>query len=155
MKTYEVTYIISSQIPSEQVNTLSKEVESFIQSKEGVILKSDQSPNGGKAVAQTLAYPIKKQSSGYFVTLTFQILENKLKELKEKLEKETNILRHFIIVKKPIKELKKRRTRKPLTTTEDKSTNIDSQIFTDASKKKSEKIDLDKIDKKLDEILSE
>ncbi len=149
MKSYELTYIISSQIPSEQVNTLSKEVESFIQSKEGVILKSE------KTGAQTLTYPIKKQSSGYFVTLTFQILENKIKELKEKLEKDTNILRHFIIVKKPIKELKKRRTRKPLTTTEDKSTNIDSQIFTDANKKKSEKIDLDKIDKKLDEILSE
>ncbi len=147
MKSYEVTYIISSQIPSEQVNALSKEIESFIQSKEGVVLKSE------KTGAQTLSYLIKKQSSGYFATLTFQLLENKIKELREKLEKDINILRHFIIVKKPIRELKKRRTRKPLNITEDRSTNVGSQIFTYVNKKESEKIDLDKIDKKLDELL--
>ena len=149
MKPYELTYIISSQIPSEQATSVSKEVESFIQSKEGVVLKSE------KTGAQSLAYPIKKQSSGYFLTLTFQMLENNIKELKEKLEKDSNILRHFIIIKKPVKELKKRRIRKPLTTMEDKSSSVDSQIFTDVNKKESEKIDLDKIDKKLEEILSE
>ena len=148
MKPYELTYIISSQIPSEQATSVSKEVESFIQSKEGVVLKSE------KTGAQSLAYPIKKQSSGYFLTLTFQMLENNIKELKEKLEKDSNILRHFIIIKKPVKELKKRRTKKPSTIFQSQNTEK-SSIFKHEDKRESEKIDLEKIDKKLDEILSE
>ena len=60
MKTYELTYIISSQLMSSEADGLMKEVESFIQSKDGVVLKSE------KTAAQPLAYQIKKQSSGYF-----------------------------------------------------------------------------------------
>ena len=72
MKTYELTYIISSQITSEQASVLPKEIESFVVANEGVVLESK------KTGAQTLSYPIKKQHSGFFVTLTFQMPENKI-----------------------------------------------------------------------------
>ena len=150
VKTYELTYIISSSLNSEKVSSETKEIESFIKIKEGVLLGS----NEDRASAQTLAYPIKKQRSGYFITLTFQILEDKIKELKEKLEKNIDILRHFIIIKKPTKELKKRRTKKPLTVLQSKTTDK-SSIFKNEKNEELEKVDLDKIDKKLDEILSE
>ena len=144
---YELTYIISSTIDSKESDDIVKELESFIKSKEGVVLKSE------KTIAKPLAYPIKKQSSGYFVFLTLQILENKVKEVKEKLQKNSKILRHFLIVKKPIKILKERRTRKPLFI----KSKIEESPFTISgeSKNKEEDVKIEDIDKKLDEILSE
>ena len=149
MKTYEATYIISSQITQEKADGVKKELESFIQSKEGVILTSE------KISIQTLAYPIKKQSSGYFTTLTFQILEDKIKEIKEKIEKNSEILRHLILIKKPFKELKRARTRKPSATSRFKVAEESPFIKNSENKKKTETVKIDEIEKKLDEILSE
>ena len=150
MKHYELTYIISSGIKSEEAENLKKEVEVFVQSKGGVIVKSE------KTVPQSLAYPIKKNSSGFFVTLEFQGEEKEIKELKEKLEKEKGILRHFIIVKKPIKHMKERRTKKPQISQKESS-----DVFKEKPKKESfgpvqdKEIKAEDIDKKLEEILSE
>ncbi|MDO8623405.1 MAG: 30S ribosomal protein S6, partial [archaeon] len=63
MKPYQLTYIISPDITSEQAETESKNIESIVQDKKGVVLKSE------KPSAKTLAYPIKKQSSGFFGVL--------------------------------------------------------------------------------------
>ena len=142
MQTYELTYIISSQIPLTDAETTAKSFESLIQSKEGVILKSD------KVKAQTLSYPIKKQHSGYFTTMEFQTQESKVKEIKEALQKDTKVLRHFIIVKKPLKIMKERRTRKPIFVEE--KPGLESVYV-----KKQEALKAEDIDKKLDEILNE
>ncbi len=146
MKAYELTYIISSGLKSEEAENLKKELEVFVQEKGGVILKSE------KTVPQSLAYPIKKQSSGYFVTLEFQLEEKEVKPLKEKLQKDIRILRHVILYKKPIKEMKKKRTRKPLAGLDIGATKTqESHLKT----KKEGKVELGDIEKKLDEILSE
>lgn len=159
MKTYELTYIISSQVNSAEIDIILKNIESFIQEQEGIILSPQSGiPFAGKSEktsAKTLAYPIKKQSSGYFITLEFQALEDKIKEIKSKIEKDNKILRHFIIVKKPIKEMKERRIRKPLFM----QNKIEKPSFANPSEnrgKKSEgKVELEEIEKKLDEIFSE
>ena len=142
MKTYELTYIISSQNGSEEADKTKNDAEALIQSLEGVILKSE------KTVAQTLAYPIKKQSSGYFVISQFQANEDKIKPLKEKLDKVGSILRSFIIVKRPVKEMKERRTRKPLQDAKN------SEILSDKDKNRGAKVEMEEINKKLDELLS-
>ena len=147
MKPYELTYIISSIQKSEEAANLTKEIDLFIQEKGGVILKSE------KTVPQSLAYPIKKISSGYFVTIEFQGEEKEIKALQDTLEKNPHILRHFLIIKRAPKKLKERRTRKPLTTTKDKTTN--TEVYKEKTKKESVKIENQDIDKKLDEILSE
>ena len=149
MQTYELTYIVSSAIMLEQAEELRKELEVFLQSKEGVIVKSE------KASAKTLSYPIKKQTSGYFITLDVQLPADKVKELKERLEKNTNVLRHIILVKST-KIRKEKRMRKPL-----KPLGFDTKGKTHTEhveiedKKKGEKVELEEINKKLDEILSE
>ncbi len=141
MKSYELTYIISSGLTTDEVANVMKETESFIQSKEGVILSSE------KTAAQTLAYPIKKQSSGYFSTVIFQLEEGNVKELKAKLDLQKEILRSVILVKKPAKIMKERRTRKPMAASE-------MNAMTPAKEKKSqEKLNPEDLDKKLDEIL--
>src|SRR3989344_4253013 len=149
VKSYELTYIISPNLSSEKAGLKIKELKSFIQSKGGVLGFWEN-----KAVAQTLSYPIKKQRSGYFTTLTFQVLENIIKEIKENLEKDQDVLRHLLVIKKPTKELKKRRTKKISATFQPQSDGK-SSVFKIEEIKDSEKVDLDKIDKKLDEILSE
>src|SRR3989344_5922499 len=137
MKPYELTYIISSAEKSEDAQNLTKEVEAFIQEKGGVIVKSE------KTVPQSLAFPIKKQSSGYFAILEFQIEEKEIKGIKEKLGKEVNVLRSSLVVKMPAKPVKKRRTRKPIT---------ENPVYKETSKKeKVEEVKIEDIDKKLDE----
>lgn len=142
MKPYELTYIISSEITTEQAETEAKNIESFIQDKEGVILKSENpSP-------KTLAYPIKKQGSGFFAVLEFQLEPKELGKLKEKLQKNDKIIRHMLIIKNPEKIQKERRIRKkPLV----------SSPLVEAIKeeKTNKKVELREIEEKLEEILSE
>jgi len=151
MNNYELTYIISSQIASEEAESVKNEIESFIQSKEGVILKSE------KMGAQPLSYVIAKQGSGYFNIAVFQAKEVKIKEIKNNIDKNDKILRSVIVVKKPIKEIKERRTRKPMLMKEFELKKKPSIIeaTTREEQKKGEKVDAADLDKKLDEILSE
>lgn len=147
MKTYELSYIISSQTTSEEADAVSKGVEFLIQNKGGVIFKSE------KPVAKTLAYPIKKQSSGRFVFLEFQVGAESVKEIKEGTEKNENIIRCFIVIKDRIRELKKKRIRKTVSKIE--SYEEVSRAATGEILKEKEAIKTEDIDKKLEEILSE
>ncbi len=142
MKTYELTYIISARLGAEEMATLVKNIEGFIQEKEGVIITSQ------KTVAQSLAYPINKQSSGYYATLVFQAAEDIISAVKAMLEKETDVLRHLILIKKPLREMKERRTRKPIGTADAKP----AAVATQTPAEKVSEVDLDK---KLGEILGE
>lgn len=146
MKTYELTYIASSNLGAEGANKEAKEVESLIKNKEGVVLAS-QTPS-----IRTMSYLIKRQGEGYFCNLTFKIEEDKIKDIKEKLEKNSNILRHLIIVKMPFREMKEKRTRRPLIFKE-KQDVFKSPLSKD--KKSEEKVDVADLNKKLDEILKE
>ncbi len=149
MKTYELTYIISSQISSEEAESVKKNVDSLIQSKEGVILRSE------KLGAQPLSYRIKKQGSGYFNIETLQVEEAKVKEITENLARNDKILRSMIVVKKPVKVMKERRSKRIIPTQEfaDKRKSLLVATITEA--KKGEKVDVVDLDKKLDELLSE
>lgn len=130
----------------EQAESQAKEIESLVPSKEGVILASQ------KISVQTLSYPIKKQSSGYFGNLTFQLNENRVKEIKEALEKNSNILRHLMIVKTPPGQIKVKKIRRPLFLKEKQTIAKSSAV---SGKKSGEKLDVESLDKKLDEILNE
>ncbi|MBI3631535.1 MAG: 30S ribosomal protein S6 [Candidatus Staskawiczbacteria bacterium] len=144
MKPYELTYIISSEITSEQAEAESKNIESLIQGKEGIILKSV------KLSPKTLAYSIKKQSSGFFGVLEFQLEPEHLGEIKEKIQKNGNIIRHMIVINNPAKIQKERRIRrKPI------EENKEPAFTAQADKKTSKKVELREIEKELDEILSE
>lgn len=142
MKTYELTYIISPEITSEEAIAEAKDIESFVQAQKGVILRQNN------PIARTLSYPIKKRASGFMGVLEFQLEPEKLSELKEKIDKDRKIVRHMVIIKKLVKERKQRRTRiKPVSIVES------SPIETETKAEK--KVELEEIEKKLDEILNE
>lgn len=154
MKTYELTYIASPLANQEELETMQKEVEQVIQSKEGAVLKLE------KTGAKTLSYPIKKQISGYFTTITFQVSENNLKEIEQTVGHKSNILRHFIVIKKPQKEMKARMIRRSSF-----RPGVKKSVFSEGLekvKKIIEKVEVkevevkeEEINKKLEEILSE
>lgn len=142
MKTYETTYIFTSKMELRDAEDLSKELQTQITQKEGVVLKSD------RTAAQVLAYPIKRESSGYFTTVTFQIEGDKVKGLDEGWSKNQKILRHITTIKKPVKVGKKERTRRfPFF-----KTDVESAFKRPADHKATEKVNLEEIEKKLEEI---
>lgn len=151
MKTYELTYIIPSSITLEETTGVTKEIETFIKSNEGVVLHSE------KTNAQMLSYPMKKQNSGYFAILTFQTTEDKIKAIKGTLEKNSNVLRHLLLVKNPPKIMKERRSKKPLFKSEVETKESVSPFKNEAhvTEKKEEAVNIVDIDKKLDELLGE
>lgn len=152
MKTYELTYIISPEISSEEAEAFGKELETFIQSKEGVILRQSN-PS-----AKTLSYPIKGHASGFMGILEFQTEPEKLIEIKEKFSKDGKITRYIVIIKKALKPKKERRTKKETIPVFEK----ENEVKLDAEKPISaksptgkEKVELKDIEQKLDEILGE
>lgn len=151
METYELTYIVSPEITSEEAQAKAKEIESTVGNKEGTILRQSD------PIAKTLSYPIKKRASGFLGVLEFQLEPEKLLELEESLAKDGKIVRHIVIIKKAKKPKKERRTRiKPSLTTDEKmepETVKKEKLVTAKTKADKEKVELKDIEQQLDEIL--
>jgi len=142
MKYYELTYLISSEIKEEIIKEITEEINSFIQKEKGVITKS-KSP-----LPETLAYPIKKQRTAFWVSSEFYLNPEKIEELRRKLKKKTEVLRFMLVSKKMPK--KEKVTTKPVT---DKI--LTDKPATDEKEKPEKKVELKEIEKKLEEILNE
>ena len=152
-------YILSPEMTSEEVEKKARELESAIQNNEGIILKQ-QNP-----AARTLSYQIKKHASGYFGILEFQIEPEKLLEIKAMVVKDGKIVRHMVLIKKPVRIKKQRRSKRDALAAAETLPSIEGK--TEKSEIKEEiqpveekpvekpKVDLEDIDKQLDEILGE
>ncbi|MCH8741597.1 30S ribosomal protein S6 [Patescibacteria group bacterium] len=128
MKYYELTYIISPKLTEPEAQKFSEEIIDWIK-KEGGILSEAHNP-----LKRRLAYQIKKEDEGFLTSLGFYFNPEKLINLTEKVKSETKILRSLIITKEPTK---KTESPKILET------------------KKEEKVAIEDIEKKLEEILGE
>ena len=143
MKSYELTYFISSGLSQDDAQGVSQELEGLIQNQGGVIVSSE------KLMVKTLAYPIKKLSSGYFGALIFQMPEEKMKEVKIWLEKNSKILRHLVSLKKPTRTLRVERTRRIFT--EPRTQTVAESPYIKVQEQK-EEVTLEEIEKKLEEL---
>lgn len=162
MKTYELTYIVSPEITSEEAEAKGKEIESAIGVREGTIVRQSN------PIARTLAYPIKKRASGFVGFLEFQLEPEKLVELKEILAKDGKIVRHMVIIKEAAEMKKERRTRTkpvPAFEIEKKTEKVEEKepSFAKASEDKEkpvkaatkEKVELKDIEQSLEELLND
>lgn len=136
---------------SEQAELESKSIESFVKDKGGIVLKLE------KIYPKTLAYPIKKQSSGFFGVLEFQLEPEHIVGLREKIQKNNRIIRHMILINNPAKIQKERRMRRKPLTTSLFSTSAEEmkEEVKEKDKKINQKVELKEIEKELDEIFSE
>ena len=154
MKTYELSYIVSSESTSEETEAKAKEIESAIQSRDGVILKQSN------PVAKTLAFPVGKRASGFLGVLEFQLEPERLIEVQETLIKDGKIVRYMVIIKEIANPQRARRARiitpEVIATEQKVEVQPESESEKPSSAKASEgkeKVELKDIEEKLEELL--
>ncbi|MBC7074188.1 30S ribosomal protein S6 [Candidatus Parcubacteria bacterium] len=131
MRYYELAYLISSKLNQTEIEDLQKKVISILRKEGGVL--DEENPT----LKRTLAYPIKKETEAFLVSLTFFLDPQKVTSVKKEIEKEGAILRYLIFQKKAPKE-----TKSKLVLPKEKIT-------------KPKKVELEKLEEKLEEILGE
>jgi len=167
MKVYELSYIVSPELTSEEAEAKGKEIESAIQSREGNVFKQSN------PIAKTFSHPVGKRASGFWGVIEFHLEPEKLLELKAIIEKDEKIVRHMIIIKKAAELKKERRTKGGIKTKLMPAPELEVKVETkiekeekqeviepeeeSSSKKKAikEKVELKDIEHELDEILGE
>jgi len=152
MKYYELTYLISPDISETELRSFSLKIGDFIQEEGG---KTEIS---GPLKKRRLGYSIKKKGEAYWGALDFHLLPDKLPILEKKLKAQKEILRYLILTKELTKRVKipekislgiKTKIRAPSIPGKTK------EVTSPPSKKKTKKVELKEIGKKLEEILGE
>ncbi len=138
-KVYELTYIINPNLSEREVAVQSDKVRSFINGLGGE-MKSEKLNEKRK-----LAYPIKKQSFGFYATAEFSLEPEKISELEKQIKLEQRVIRHLIIVKERMIPMAARSLRLKKVVPAPKP----------AQETRVEKVKIEEIDKKLEEILEE
>jgi len=128
MKYYELTYLISPELSTE-------EIEKFQEKLRSLIIEGGGLDKIGNPIRKKLAYPIKKKNEAFLATLNFYLNPGKLEDLEKKLKGEEKILRFLIVTKKRPKIL--------------------PEILVKPGKIVKPKVELKEIEKKLEEILGE
>lgn len=162
MKHYELYYLISGQVPENQLEEIQSEISKWIAELGGVSPKT-QPPERKK-----LAYPIAKEGYGFYVAIEFEAETSITDGLQKKLKLHKGLLRYILTTKKPISEkelLKQEKARKSMQEKRLAKASPDKRIqepyvktpapSTTPDKKKEPKIQLDELDKKLDELLDQ
>jgi ribosomal protein S6 len=143
-KTYELTCIISARPEETERNQIAEKIGKIIKGNDGKI--TAMTPPG----PVNLGYPIKDEQKGYMAIFVFNYQGKKPTDIKNKAEKEQNILRCFLAIKHPLKPVafhpappveKERGT--------EKERKIEKQDI-----KENKKVELGEIDKKLEEIFN-
>jgi len=95
MRTYELIYLISSELKAEEAGTLVSEINALLQ-EEGATITRAENP-----VPKTLSYQIKKQGTAFQASVEFSLLPEKIKTVEDKIRKNQRIIRYLLIFKKP------------------------------------------------------
>ena len=93
MRQYELTYLISDNVPENDLNKVTGKVGGYIKDCGGELLKEEI---WGR---RKLAYPIQKQEFATYVTVNFNLPSEKAKEFEHNIIMTGKIVRHLIIVK--------------------------------------------------------
>ncbi len=91
MKKYEVMFIVKSTNESDVVKKTAEAMKSYVTENKGKVVEFNELGE------KTLAYPIKKEISGYYYVMVIEADKNAVSELNRKASINENILRHLII----------------------------------------------------------
>lgn len=91
---YEVVYIFDAALEEAQVN---EHLERF-----HAVLRTSENPDPIRQVnhwgKRTLAYPIKKHETGYYVVVQFTALPSQLAEFERLIKLDESVLRHLVVI---------------------------------------------------------
>ena len=93
MTNYELMFVIDSSLEEDKRNASIEKVQGIIADANGEVVETDVWG------LRKLAYPINKQTDGYYVVLTFKAEPVLPKELDRRLRISDEVIRHIIINK--------------------------------------------------------
>ncbi|MFH1366817.1 MAG: 30S ribosomal protein S6 [Patescibacteria group bacterium] len=149
MKHYEILYILAPDLSEEQHAKTVALAEDLIKNEGGKIAKSEIL---GK---KKLAYAIKKATLGSYCLFEFDLEPAKLSGLEQKFRLMTEILRFLITVKDPTKERPKTVSLKPKAVEAPAPRIFKKEPTKEKPREKLQKVSIEELDKKLDEILKD
>ncbi len=140
-KNYELAYLVIPSVSEEEALAAAGKLSSVLESEHGVI-RHLETPKKRK-----LAYPIKKEKTAYFGWTTFTASPAAIAHIAKKISIDTAVLRHMIVEERV-------ETRTPfLRPFSPRGSSAQKAIPREAEKPGEEKLDLETLDKKLEEIL--
>jgi len=157
-KTYQLTYLLSPLLEQKKIEEISQKIKKWIIEKGGSLSEKE---NFFPGLKKNLAYPLKKYRQAFYFNFNFLLAGQLINQLSKQLNLEKDILRHFIITKqkmksKPIQEAMDHKIVdriEPLVAKEIPLSKKSTQEKTPPEKK--EKVKIEELDKKLEEILNE
>ena len=142
-KNYEFAYLLNPSIPEAEVSAVAAKLATMIQENNGIIRHQEE------AHRRQLAYPIKKERRAYFGYVTFSMLPEHITNCKKKFADETYLLRSLLLEEDMTpRNFPPRRMYTPRTN----PLHIKPPAM-QAEETHEEKLDLEALDKKLEEIL--
>ncbi len=148
---YELLYLVSNKYTEDELKPIIKNVDKAISEKGGKISSTEE---WGK---KRLAYPIKQFSHGYYVLVKFASEGEKVSEISRALRMMREVFRHQIVVIKIKSEEEVEKEKEISKKIAAKQAKVEKEkVSTEKEEKKEkskEKVDLEDLDKKLDNIL--
>ncbi|MDP3710573.1 MAG: 30S ribosomal protein S6 [bacterium] len=140
VKNYEIAYLLPISLSEEEVLTYTHKLSSWIEDAKAVV-KYSETPK-----KRRLAYPIRKETGAYFGWMTFSSSPSFIKSIDKNIKNDKDILRYLIVDRtgeetqvRPVYYAPTKTTEQPAASTQENKTD--------------EKLDLEELDKKLEEIL--
>lgn len=144
-KNYELAYLLSSSISEAELSVVIAKLATIIQENKGVIRRQEE------AKKRELSYPIRKQRTAYFGWITFNLSPELVNGLRKKLAGETELLRSLLVEENMEQyNLPPRRMYTPRPMGPHAKLGVPGTPPKEAPE---EKLDLEALDKKLEEIL--
>lgn len=141
-KNYELAYLLSPSLAEGEVLTRANKLSILIEEAKGIIRKSEQPRR------RRLAYPVNKQKEAYFGWMTFSLAREEMPSLEKKLKGEGEILRYLVV-----EEEVEKRPPLVLRTIPSRPARSRPPATPKREIEPEEKLDLEALDKKLEEIL--
>ena len=140
IKDYEIGYILSPSIPEERVLTCAGNITGLIEQVSGIV-KHVEEPK-----KKRLVYPIQKNWNAYFGWTTFRMATGNLHTFEKKIKMLEGLMRHLVLEEELNKKPAAYRVARPRSP-------VDYTAPSHHRDETDEKLDLEALDKKLEEIL--
>jgi small subunit ribosomal protein S6 len=155
---YQLSCHLSPLMDQSQLNQAIEDMRELITANDGLILVQEEL-SVDNIKRKKLAYPIKKYEESFY--LTFNFLTQDISQINSKLNLDKNVIRHMIVAKqKPNnapKEIIDYKATKQIESLSKKEEPVEEKPVYEKEKpayEKREKIKIEELDKKLEEILN-
>ncbi len=93
MTNYEIMFIVKATLDESTLNNLTKDIQKLITDNKSKVIEFKDMGR------KKLAYPIKKEVSGFYYLMNVEATKEVIQEFDRKLRINENILRHLILKK--------------------------------------------------------